>query len=170
MKTLALFAAWFAIVGTALAATPAPSAKTDVRIGVKATSSGSEHPNKGTTVSSRELQIHLENREHRQLAKLQLEWKIIGEDLNSDKKKVDASGKKAVTLEADGKLDVTSDVIHFTEKQGVPKTTGKGKSRRTTGQPDTGRRYAGYLVELKQDGKVIAEASTVGIRKQVPGL
>lgn len=47
------------------------------------------------------------------------------------------------------------------------KTIGKGRNRRQVGQPDTGRIYAGYVVELKQDGKVIAEASTNGLAKQL---
>ncbi len=170
MKTLALFAAWFAVVGTSLAATPEPTVKADVRITAKAVGTGADHSKGGTRENSRRLEIRVENREHRKLTGLQLEWKIIGEDINSHKKKVDASGKQAVTLEADEVQNIESGVAQFSIKEGVPKVTGKGKSRRSVPQPDTGRRYTGYLVEIKQGGTVIAEASTVGVRKQVGGL
>jgi hypothetical protein len=166
MKTIAFIAALFGFLGPASAAPPEPTAKPDVRIAVKAVSEGTEH-NKKTRTSSRRLKIHLENREHRELTNLQLEWKIIGEDLNAKQKKVAESGKETIKLDADGSLDIDSGVAQFSETEGGTKTVGKGKNRRVIPQPDTGRNYAGYIVELKQHGKVIAEASTIGIRKQL---
>ena len=169
MRAITLCAALFAIIGTVNGAPPEPTGKPDIRISVKATSEGTERGKKDTR-ASRRLQIHVENREHRELAGLQLEWKIIGEDINSKQKKVDASGKQALKLAADEVTEVQSGVAEFTVQEGGVKTTGKGKNQRKVGQPDKGRSYAGYLVEIKQGGNVIAEASTLGIRKQVKGL
>jgi len=45
------------------------------------------------------------------------------------------------------------------------KTTGKGKNVRRIPQPVTGKCYAGYVVQLKQGGQVIAEASTNSLGK-----
>ena len=170
MKAIVLFAAMFAILGTAIGAPPEPAAKPDIRISVKATSEGTDHGKKGARVASRRLQIHLENREHRELTDLQLEWKIIGEDINSKQNKVDASGKQSLKLAADEVLDVESGVAQFSEQEGGVKKVGKGKNQRKVPLPDKGRSYAGYVVEIKQHGKVVAEASTLGIRKQTKGL
>ncbi|MCF7674063.1 MAG: hypothetical protein K9N23_01750 [Akkermansiaceae bacterium] len=144
----------------------APAAPPDVRITVKAVTAGTDHKGK-TTVSSRRLQIQLENREHRDLKGLQLEWKIVGEDIQNHRKSITAKGNRTVNLDADGNLDIESDVARFSKTEGGVKTIGRGKNRRRVGQPDTGHRYAGYVAELKQGGKVIAEASTNGIQKQL---
>jgi hypothetical protein len=154
------------VTGMAMSEPSAPSAKPDVRITVKAVSAGSNRNNKSVT-SSRRLEIQLENREHRDLAGLKLEWKIAGENIQSNKKSVEAKGSKEIKLEADGKLTVESDVAKFTESEGAVKTTGKGKNKRRTVGPDTGSKYAGYVVELFQNGKRIAEASTNGLEKQI---
>lgn len=138
----------------------------DVRITVKAVTAGTDRKGK-TAVSSRRLQIHLENREHRDLKGLQLEWKIVGEDIQNHRKSINTKGNRTVALGADGNLDIESDVARFSKTEGGVKTIGRGKNRRRVGQPDTGHRYAGYVVELKQAGKVIAEASTNGIQKQL---
>jgi hypothetical protein len=140
------------------------AATPSVHITVKAVSEGTDR-SKHTAVSSRRLRIVIENRESRRLEGLKLDWSIYGKDIGSHNKKVDAKGTKPVTLEANGETTVESDVAKFTEKEGVPKTVGKGKNKRRVAQPDTGRDYAGYVVELKQGGKVIAEASTVGLGK-----
>lgn len=166
MKIIALFAMLFAVIEPAIGATPEANAKPDIRISVKAVTAGSDF-NKKSKTSSRRLQIHLENREHRELTDLQLEWKIISEGLDSKGKKVEKSGTQTIKLGADEALDVESGVAQFTEKEGGTKSVGKGKNRRSVPQPDTGRNYAGYLVELKQNGKLIAEAATIGIRKQI---
>jgi hypothetical protein len=84
--------------------------------------------------------------------------------------KVDASGKQALKLAADEVTEVQSGVAQFSEQEGGVRTVGKGKNQRKVPQPDKGRSYAGYVVEIKQGGQVIAEASTLGIRKQTKGL
>lgn len=170
MKAIILCATLFAIIGTAGGAPPEPVGVPSIRIGVKATSEGTEHGKKNTRVATRLLQIRIENREHRDLDGLQLEWKIIGEDINSKQNKVDASGKQALKLAADGVTEVKSGVAEFPVQEGGVKTVGKGKNQRKVPQPDKGRSYAGYIVEIKQGGHVVAEASTLGIRKQTKGL
>ncbi|MBN8456415.1 MAG: hypothetical protein J0M04_01020 [Verrucomicrobia bacterium] len=150
----------------AVAEPSAPGAVPDVRITVKAVSAGADRSNKSVT-SSRRLEIHLENREHRELTGLKIEWKIVGEDIRNDRKSVESKGTKEIKLDADGKLDVESGTAKFTEKEGEVKVTGKGKNKRRTVGPDTGKRYAGYVVELFQNGKRIAGASTNGIEKQI---
>ena len=142
-----------------------PGAKPSVRITVKAVSEGTER-SKHTAVSSRRLKILIENREHQRLDGLKLQWKIFGEDVRSHKKEVDAKGGKPVTLEPDGNVTVESDVARFTGKDGGVKTTGKGRNQRRVALPDTGRDYAGYAVELLQDGRVIAESSTLGLGRK----
>ncbi len=154
------------LAGSALSAPATPDAKPDVRITVKAVSAGSNRNNKSVT-ATRRLEISLENREHRELTGLKLEWKIAGEDVRSKKKSVEAKGSKGIKIEADGKLMVESDTAKFTESEGDVKTSGKGKNKRRTVGPDTGSRYAGYVVELFQNGKRIAEASTNGLDKQL---
>lgn len=145
----------------------AEEAKADqmVRITVKPVSAGTDHE-KSSTVSSRKLEILLENREHRRLEGLVLDWKIYGENIRSRKKEVTAKGSKPVNLDADGKLTLETDVAKFTEKEGAVKTTGKGKNRHRVATPDTGTDYAGYAVELKQGGQVIAESSTLGLGRK----
>lgn len=164
MRTLLSAVCLSLLSGILSAAPPAAEAKPDVRITVKAVTAGTDH-NGRSTVSSRRLEIRLENREHRKLSGLQVDWRIFGEDIRSDKKSVEAKGTKPVTIDADGVLEVESDVAKFTETEGGVKTTGQGKNKRRVPQPDTGKRYTGYVVELRQGGQVIAEASTNSLGK-----
>ena len=164
MRTLLSAVCFSLLSGIVSAAPPAAEPKPDVRITVKAVTAGTDRNGK-SAVASRRLEIRLENREHRKLSGLQVDWKIFGEDIRSDKKSVDAKGVKTVSIDADGVLEVESDVAKFTETEGGVKTTGKGKNKRRIPQPDTGKRYAGYVVEIKQGGQVIAEASTNSLGK-----
>jgi len=140
------------------------AAKPDVRITVKAVSAGSDLKGK-TKVSTRRLEIHLENRGNTELTGLTVEWAIYGKDVQSHNKKVDAQGSKPAKLDAKGTLDIESDVARFSETEGGTKSSGKGKNRRQVGVPDKGRDYAGYVVKLKPHGTKNAEAATNSLER-----
>lgn len=167
MKTL--LTALILACGSGLIGAPPAAAESaadpDVRITVKAVSAGTDRKGK-TTTSSRRLEIHLENREHTELSGLTLDWYIYGKDVQSHNSKIEAKGSKPVKLDAKGTLDLESDTARFTETKGGVKTEGKGKNRRQVGVPDKGRDYAGYVVKLKQGGRVIATAGTNSLKNE----
>lgn len=165
MRTTAILtniaALWCA--GAIVAATP-PAAKPDVRIVVRAVSAGTERGGK-SAVSSRQLRIGLENRGKTDLAGLKVCWEIYGRDIQTHKTKQDGEGVETVTLPAGAKVEVKSGLVQFTETEGGTKTTGKGNKRRTTGTPDKGRDYAGFVVTVKQGNTVIVRDATNGLDK-----
>ena len=145
-------------------AAPVSAAEANLSISVKAVSGGTNRKGK-TSVDSRFLRIELENRGDKELAGLKVEWQIYGKDIQNHNKKVDEKGSRTVTLPAKGSLEVESSAARFAETEGGSKTVGKGKNKRKVGTPDTGRAYAGYVVTVKKEGKVIAEAATSGLGK-----
>lgn len=141
-----------------------PGPPPDVRITVKAVSVGTDRDKK-SAVATRKLEITLENREHRALGGLTLEWKIYGEDIRSNKKSVVEKGTESVTLEADQTKTIGSNIASFEVKEGDIKIVGKGKNKHRAVERDAGKRYTGYTVVLKQGKSVLAEAATVGLGK-----
>ncbi|MFM7182464.1 MAG: hypothetical protein ACKO2G_13505 [Verrucomicrobiales bacterium] len=147
-----------------LSSIPAIAAEPGVSMSVKAVSGGTNRKGK-TAVDSRLLRIELENRSDKELAGLKVEWQIYGKDIQNHNKMVDEKGSRTVKLPAKGRMTVQSDPAKFAETEGGSKTVGKGKNKRTVGTPDTGRAYAGYVVTVKLNGKVIAEEATAGLGK-----
>jgi hypothetical protein len=162
MKTR-LFLARVAVCFMAFTAV-AVAAEPNVSVVVKAVSGGTNRKGK-TSVDTRLLRIGLENRSDKELAGLKVEWRIYGKDIQSHNKKVDEKGERTITLPAKGALNIESSAARFAETEGGSKTVGKGKNKRKAGTPDAGRAYAGYVVTVKKEGKVIAEEATAGLGK-----
>lgn len=151
------------VILTALASA-ASSAEPSVAMEVKAVSNGTNRKGK-TAVESRFLRIDMENRSDTELAGLKVEWQIYGKDIQNHNRKVDERGSRTVKLPAKSRMTMESDPAKFAETEGGSKTVGKGKSKRKVGTPDTGRAYAGYVVTVRFNGKVIAEEATAGLGK-----
>lgn len=160
---LASLLPWISVLQSHAESKP-PATPPDVRISVKAVSEGTDRDKK-SAVATRKLEVELQNREHRALEGLVMEWKIYGEDVRSNKKSVVEKGTESVTLEADQTKTITSNIASFEVKEGDIKVVGKGKNKHRAVERDSGKRYTGYTVVLKQGKSVVAEASTAGLGK-----
>lgn len=138
----------------------------DIRVSASATSAGTERPNKSTKVSKRILKIQIENRDQAPIKDLDVHWMMIARDVNSRKLSIAAQGHSKVSLDRVERREIESRTASFTEKEGVVKRTGKGKNKRTTAGPDTGTRYGGYLVQVRHQGKMVAQAGTSGMAER----
>lgn len=162
-----------ALAVAGLAAPPAAaepeSRPPDLRVEANIQSLG-RNRTKGATESTRRLAITVENRERSAVKNLELRWRIVARDVNSRKLSIAANGRQPLTIGPEETAEVTSGPARFIEREGKTKTTGKGKNRRQTTGPDTGTDYAGYVVEVYQHGKLVAEASTAGMRERTKGM
>jgi hypothetical protein len=144
----------------ALGALPALADNVEMRVSVK--SVGTEK--KGSTrISNRILVVRIDNRERHAFENLELEWKVAGRDLKTRKTTVVASGTESVDLPAEEEVEVETKQFSFSKTEGKVSREGRGQNQRLKVEDDTGVRYSGYAVVLKQNGKVIAEASTPGV-------
>jgi hypothetical protein len=96
MKIAALIASSLAIL-TALGNAEPRAA--DIRVSVSAKSTGTERPNKSTTVSNRILKISVENRDHAAINGLEVHWMMIARDINSRKLSIAAEGTDKVSID-----------------------------------------------------------------------
>ena len=160
MKLPVFLAACFAFTNALLAADGRPA---DIRVTASPKSMGSDRPNKSTTVSHRVLKITVENRDQTAIKGLEVHWMMIARDIKSRALSIAAEGTDTVSIDRVDKKEIESSIASFTKKEGAVKRTGRGKNKRTTAQPDTGTRYAGYLVQVRHNGKIVAQAGTSGM-------
>ena len=71
-------------------------------------------------------------------------------------------------------MEVTSSPYSFSKKDGEVRELRENRFRPDRPQfdvePDSGTRYAGYIVTLTKDDEVIAEAATTGMKKRMAPL
>jgi len=157
--TLLLAAICLAFPGFAAAEDRPP----DIRVSASATSMGTKRPNKTTKTSKRILKITIENRDHSAIKGLDVHWMMIARDVKSRKLSIAAEGRIPVSLDRIERKQIESGIASFTEKEGAVKRSGKGKNKRVSAGPDTGTRYGGYLVQVRHQGKIVAQAGTAGM-------
>lgn len=162
MKSILLGLMWVSSV-VGFAAEKKESVVPDIRITVKAISDGTDHGKDGTSVTHRRLQVRLENRGHVAVDQLQVQWKIMERDINSRKVTTAATGTLPVKLEADEVKEVETSAAKMVRHEGKPKQVGKGNNRHLVVERDSGKDYAGYVVEVTRNGTRVAEAATVGM-------
>lgn len=162
--------------GITLLSTAARAEPADIRLQVSSKSLGS-HSQGNSRTSQREFRIMIDHRGSESFDKVTMEWTVVGRDINSRKLRIAASGKKTVAIPADTDTEVTSGPFSFSKKEGkVERTRKKGTNKnaknknRVKVHPDTGTRYAGYVVTFTKAGRVIAEASTAGLKDRIKGL
>lgn len=153
----------------------APAGPADIRLQVSNTSLGSDTKGNSRT-SERELKITIDNRGTEAFEKVTMEWAVVGRDINTRKLSIAASGTKTVDIPADTDTEVTTGAFSFSTQEGkIERNNKKGannnqKKNRVKVNPDTGTRYAGYVVTFTKGGQVIAEASTAGMKDRIKGL
>jgi hypothetical protein len=157
---------------TLLAATFAAHAEEpDIRLKVTNSSLGADK--KGDNrVSQRQLTIKIDNRERDAFEGVTLEWFVIARDINNRKLSLAGSGSKKIDIPADDDSETTSDPFSFSKKDGKVERINRNRpdQEQFKVNPDTGTRYAGYVVRIVQDGKVIAEAATAGMKDRAKDL
>ncbi len=127
-----------------------------------------------TRSNQRQLLVKIDNRERSAYQGVTMEWTVIARNIDNRKLSIAGSGSKQVDIPASGEIEVSSDPFSFSKTEGKIKRIEENRFRPDRPQfnvdPDTGTRYAGYIVVLKKDGEVIAEAATAGMKKRVRGL
>ena len=71
-------------------------------------------------------------------------------------------------------MEVTSSPYSFSKKEGEVREIRENRFRPDRPQfdvePDSGTRYAGYIIVLKKGDDILAEAATTGMKKRVAPL
>lgn len=89
-------------------------------------------------------------------------WTVYGRDLKGRDITVLESGEFKIEVSASGQQKVESKAVATTytpEHSVVSKGSGRGRSPKAKKVEATGTKYIGYVVEVKDDGKVVGEAS-----------
>ena len=167
MKFVALLIA----VGFALCTPPANGA--DIRLKVKNSPLGSKR-NGDTRTSQRRLVVEIDNRDREIYEGVKMEWVVIGRDIRNRKLSIVSSGSKLIDLPAQEEIEVASSPYSFSKKEGEVKEIRENRFRPDRPQfdvePDSGTRYAGYILTLKHGDEILAEAATTGMKKRVAPL
>jgi hypothetical protein len=153
------------VISISLAALPAQAGGVELDVSVK--SVGSAKKGRSHT-SNRILIVRVDNRGDEDHRGLRLEWKVSGRDVKTRRSRIVATGSESVNVPAGEEVEVETKRFSFTTTDGkVERIWNKNKNGpkyRIKVHPDTGTRYHGYSVVLKRGGKIIAEASTPGVR------
>ena len=161
------------ILAVAFTLLPAIVEAADIRLKVKNSTLGSER--KGDTrKSQRQLEIEIDNRDREDYEGVTLEWVVIARDIRNRKLSVASRGSKQIDIPADDEIEVTSSPYSFSKKEGEVREIRENRFRPDRPQfdvePDSGTRYAGYIIILTKDEEVIAEAATTGMKKRMAPL
>lgn len=145
----------------------------DIRLKVKNSTLGSER--KGDTrKSQRQLAIEIDNRDREDYEGVTLEWVVIARDIRNRRLSIAGRGSKQIDIPADEEIEVTSSPYSFSKKEGEVREIRENRFRPDRPQfdvePDSGTRYAGYIITLTKDEEVIAEAATTGMKKRMAPL
>ena len=161
------------ILAVAFTLLPAIVGAADIRLKVKNSTLGSER--KGDTrKSQRQLEIEIDNRDREDYEGVTLEWVVIARDIRNRKLSIASRGSKQIDIPADDEIEVTSSPYSFSKKEGEVREIRENRFRPDRPQfdvePDSGTRYAGYIIPLTKDEEVIAEAATTGMKKRMAPL
>lgn len=145
----------------------------DIRLKVKNATLGSER--KGDTrKSQRQLAIEIDNRDREDYEGATIEWVVIARDIRNRKLSIASRGSKLIDIPADDEIEVTSSPYSFSKKEGEVREIKENRFRPDRPQfdvePDSGTRYAGYIVVIKQGDDILAEAATAGMKKRMAPL
>lgn len=158
---------------TALMLLPMLGGAADIRLKVKNSSLGSERKGE-TRKSQRQLEIEIDNRDREDYEGVTLEWVVIARDIRNRKLSIASRGSRQIDIPADEEMEVTSSPYSFSKKDGEVRELRENRFRPDRPQfdvePDSGTRYAGYIVTLTKDDEVIAEAATTGMKKRMAPL
>ena len=103
-----------------------------------------------------------------------LEWVVIARDIRNRRLSIASRGSKQIDIPADEEIEVTSSPYSFSKKEGEVREIRENRFRPDRPQfdvePDSGTRYAGYIITLTKDEEVIAEAATTGMKKRMAPL
>ena len=146
---------------------------TDIRIKVKNKSLGSKTTG-DTRKSQRQLKIEIDNRDREAYEGVTVEWIIIARDLRNRKLSIAGSDSKEIDIPANDDMEVNSGPYSISKTEGKVERIDNNRNRPDLPQykvdPDSGTRYAGYIVVIKKDGEVLAEAATAGMKKRIAAL
>ncbi|MCH2063022.1 MAG: hypothetical protein MK194_04800 [Roseibacillus sp.] len=145
----------------------------DIRLKVKNSTLGSV--SKGDTrKSQRQLKIEIDNRDREDYEGVTLEWVVIARDIRNRKLSIVSKGSKLIDIPAEEEMEVTSSPYSFSKKEGEVREIRENRFRPDRPQfdvePDSGTRYAGYIIILKKGDDILAEAATTGMKKRVAPL
>lgn len=145
----------------------------DIRLKVKNSTLGSV--SKGDTrKSQRQLKIEIDNRDREDYEGVTLEWVVIARDIRNRKLSIASKGSKLIDIPAEEEMEVTSSPYSFSKKEGEVREIRENRFRPDRPQfdvePDSGTRYAGYIIILKKGDDILAEAATTGMKKRVAPL
>ena len=163
---------WFLAFTVALLAV-LPVQAADIRI--KVSNKVLSNKRSGDTRSTqRHLKIQLDNRDREAYDGVTMEWIVIARDIRNRKLSIASSGSKPVHLPANEKIEVNSGPYALSKTEGKIEEIRENRNRPDRPQykvdPDSGTRYAGYIVVLKKGEEILAEAATAGMKKRVQPL
>jgi len=145
----------------------------DIRLKVKNSTLGSKREG-DTRKSQRQLEIEIDNRNRDDYEGVTLEWVVIARDIRNRKLSIVSRGSKLIDIPAEEEMEVTSSPYSFSKKEGEVREIRENRFRPDRPQfdvePDSGTRYAGYIIVLRKDDDILAEAATTGMKKRVAPL
>lgn len=145
----------------------------DIRLKVKNKSLGSKTTGE-TRKSQRQLNIEIDNRDREAYEGVTIEWTIIARDIRNRKLSIAGTGSKDIDIPANDEMEINSGPYSLSKTEGKVEQIEQNRNNPNAQQfkvdPDTGTRYAGYIVVIKKDGEVIAEAATAGMKKRIAAL
>ena len=104
------------------------------------------------------LEVRVTNGSADSLEGATLRWKLFAEEVGQRHHPIviEKKGEEKLTVNGSGQFaDLTTPKVTFKWTLGHSVRTGRRSSRY---EPETGRRYHGYIIEVVKDGKVIAES------------
>ena len=104
------------------------------------------------------LEVRVTNSSADNLEGATLRWKLFAEEVGKRHHPivVEKKGEEKLSVNGSGQYaDITTPKVTFKWTLGHSVRTGRRRSRY---EPETGRRYHGYIIEVVKDGKVIAES------------
>ncbi len=154
-------------------AVPSPAEAADIRLKVKNKTLGSKKKGE-TRKSQRQLEIEIDNRDREAYEGVTVEWIVIARDIRNRKLSIISSGSKEIDIPADDEMEITTSPYSFSKTEGEVHQIEGNRNRPDLQQfkvdPDSGTRYAGYVLVLKKGEEILAEAATAGMKKRVQPL
>lgn len=154
-------------------AVPSLTEAADIRLKVKNKTLGTKKKGE-TRKSQRQLEIEIDNRDREAYEGVTVEWVVIARDIRSRKLSIVDSGTKEIDIPANDEMEVTTSPYSFSKTEGEVRQIEGNRNRPDLPQfqvdPDSGTRYAGYILTLKKGDEILAEAATAGMKKRIQPL
>ena len=144
------------LAGAALLAITLP-ALGDIRLKVSNKRLGGQKSG-DTRSSMRQLVVEIDNRNREDYDGATVEWKIIARDINSRKLSIASVGSRKIDIPGDEEVEIKTEPFSFDKKEGKVHRINENRPdlEQFRADPDTGTRYAGYVLTITHNNLIIA--------------